>query len=62
MISGEQEKRKKKIEEFRQDHRHNEIELLRKIINIPKQLDPNYNNKVCSYQFLQSLIEENNEE
>lgn len=59
-ISSEQQGRKIKIEEFREAHRRNEIELLKKIINIPKQLDPNYANKVCSYQLLESLIEDNN--
>jgi hypothetical protein len=52
VASGEQNNRKKKVEEFKQAHQKSEIQLLKKLIDVPKQLDPSYSEKVCSYQIV----------
>ncbi len=52
MTTGEQNNRKKKIEEFKEAHQKSEIQLLKKLIEVPKQLDPSYREKVCSYHIL----------
>lgn len=52
VISVEQAGRKKEVEEFKQAHSRSEIHLLKKLIEVPKQLDPQYMDKMCSYRIM----------
>lgn len=50
--------RKLKIAEFKEAHRSREIGLLKRLTHIPRQLDPLYKEKICAYEMLESLMEE----